>query len=60
MCTILKFALPPMSDEAEKGCGKPAKTGEIVIFPGVRYERRVDDLGPAHHGHQKRDFLVLR
>lgn len=61
MCTILKFAPATKPEQPQRGCGKPRMSGEIVLFPGVRYERTWDDghLSAQPEAQSKRDFLVL-
>ena len=59
MCTILKFAPSAEPSAQRESCGQ-RKTAEIVLFPGVRYERsggdQADDLQKAK---LNRDYLVL-
>lgn len=52
------------SDHASRGLGKAARTGiagsaEIVIFPGVRYERWEDEVETDAHRATKRDRIEL-
>jgi hypothetical protein len=59
MATILEFR-----SESERGPARVARrrrrTAEIVIFPGVRYERYVSDAGDRHGAPKvERDLLKL-
>ena len=59
MCTILKFAPAAETGAQRESCGQ-AKTAEVVIFPGVRYERNGKaDTVELTGNRQQRDYLVL-
>ena len=62
MCTILKFAPASKAPHEPKDGEQSPKRGEVVIFPGIRYERaETADCQPnsAQRSGGKRDFLVL-
>lgn len=62
MCTILKFAPASKASHEPRGAEQSRKRGEVVIFPGIRYERREaadnQQICDQRDG-GKRDFLVL-
>ena len=59
MCTILKFAPPPEVGAQRESCGQ-RKNAEIVLFPGVRYERSGNgEASELPAGKQRRDYLIL-
>lgn len=62
MCTILNFAPASKGTIDPKACEQPPKKGEVVIFPGVRYERHepaASSVGLREADLAKRDFLNL-
>lgn len=59
MCTILKFAPATEPGAPRESCGQRHKA-EIVLFPGVRYERTEnDDASQLRVSKLRRDYLVL-
>jgi hypothetical protein len=57
MATILAFSAAKSSRSAP---AVPARTGaEILIFPGVRYERMQDSPAPAAKPAHERDRLSI-
>ena len=59
MCTILKFAPSTDSGAQRESCGQ-RKKAEIILFPGVRYERVGNDNAVEPRERQShRDYLVL-
>lgn len=60
MCTILNFSPAAGGEARAKSCGDQHNTGEVVIFPGVRYEPSTAAQLREHGARQvKRDVLVL-
>ena len=62
MCTILKFAPASKASHEPKGGEQVRKRGEVVIFPGIRYERAEMAESQQNSDQRdigKRDFLVL-
>ena len=62
MCTTLKFAPSQTPEQAIKKDEKRVNTGEIVLFPGVRYERHAEmpmKKSAASDLASERDFLIL-
>ena len=57
MGTILKFIPSEPGETGPKADGTQKKTGEIIIFPGVRYERTPRPKSKIVDG--KRDYLEL-
>jgi len=60
MCTILKFDSSQTPAQHKKTYSRVIKNGEIILFPGVRYERHAD--APANNAKQpeiERDILIL-
>ncbi len=59
MCTILKFAPSAEPSAQRESCGQ-RKSAEIVLFPGVRYERNGnEEAGDMQKAKLNRDYLVL-
>jgi len=63
MCTILKFAASQTSEQIRSTHNNAIKTGEIILFPGVRYERHVEMTAQGQGMIQPsgivRDVLIL-
>ena len=62
MCTILKFAPASKASHELKDGEQSPKRGEVVIFPGIRYEHAATADCRQHSDERaigKRDFLVL-
>ena len=60
MGTILKFAPAEAAVDAERTVDKPARHGEIIIFPGIRYERpSANSAGRPQSQRVQRDYLIL-
>ena len=57
MGTILKFIPAGPEEAGEKSSSQPKKTGEIIIFPGVRYDRGTRKVTNSVAG--KRDYLEV-
>lgn len=59
MATILKFRVRTTRKRSTGGARQP-RSAEIVIFPGVRYERWDDGQGRAKTRRRvKRDMLTI-
>jgi len=59
MCTILKFAPSTETGAQRESCGQ-RKKADVVLFPGVRYERTENDNPiELREGKHRRDYLVL-
>ena len=61
MCTILKFAASQPPEQVRSTHTKAMKTGEIILFPGVRYERNAEMAGQGaiNPSEIERDILIL-
>jgi len=61
MCTILKFAPSEMPEQLRRNSENASQTGEVIIFPGVRYERQHEakKQQPKPELPVQRDFLIL-
>ncbi|MAI48850.1 MAG: hypothetical protein CMB79_24090 [Filomicrobium sp.] len=59
MCTILKFAPATETGAQRESCGRRQKA-EIVLFPGVCYERAAnDEASELRISKLRRDYLIL-
>jgi len=57
MATIVEFR--PKSGRREQRRANGENTGEVVLFPGIRYERWSDHGGQPRAGRRVRDTLDL-
>jgi len=62
MGTIVKFAPSQTSEQMKENHGATITAGEIILFPGVRYERDAEEQKqktPQYNTKTERDFLFL-